>query len=92
MDPLGIPPSFIVFVELLCPACSLMSNEATSGAHETNFAIGFLQLRHVAGIPSHFGFDCQTQNDFGLVRDGREVGYVRINWAKAAIHVQWMKV
>ena len=42
MEPLGIASSGIVFVELMCPACCLMSNEATSGAYDTKCTIGFL--------------------------------------------------
>ena len=42
MEPLGIPSSVSVLVELLCPTGCLVSNKASSGAHVPNCSIGFL--------------------------------------------------
>ena len=41
MEPLSIPSSISVFVDLLCPTGYLVSNEASSGDHVTNCSIGF---------------------------------------------------
>ena len=40
------------------------------------------------GIPTHFRFCCQSKNDLGLVRDGREVGHVGVNWVYVG-YVWW---
>ena len=53
MDPLEFHTSVLVFIQLLCPTCSMMSDETSSGTHKTDCSDGWLEFSHVTGVPSH---------------------------------------
>ena len=69
-----------------------MCNEVASRTHESDCAIWLLEFMYVMGIPSHLGFGCETENDFCLVGDGREVRNVDIHGVYVIVHIHLVKI
>ena len=67
------------FVELLGPASGLVCEQATDWAGVADSVVWWLEFFGVMGVPTHFGFGCESCEKFGLVQIVEECRYFGVD-------------